>query len=59
MKHTIAVLLSAFIVSISRGQDLKTPQNLRPKIELQGQWQFALDTGNVGVQEKWFLKDFS
>ena len=59
MKHTIAVLLSAFIVGISFGQDLKENQNLRPKIELQGKWQFALDTGNVGVQEKWFLKDFS
>jgi len=55
MKHTLALLLSAFIINISDGQDL----NLRSKIDLQGKWQFALDTGNTGSREKWFLKDFS
>lgn len=31
----------------------------RQRIELQGSWQFAVDTTNAGIPEKWFTKDFS
>ncbi|REE79736.1 glycosyl hydrolase family 2 [Lutibacter oceani] len=32
-------------------------ENYRKHINLQGQWQFALDTSNIGIHEKWFLLD--
>ena len=29
----------------------------RIEIDLQGQWQFALDTTNIGIDQKWYLSD--
>lgn len=32
-------------------------EQYRKTINLQGEWQFALDTANVGLKEKWYLSD--
>jgi hypothetical protein len=34
-------------------------QQYRSTIDLQGQWQFTLDTANVGLKEKWYLTNFN
>lgn len=53
MKHFCIYLL--FVVLASCG--LKN-ENPREKIDLKGEWQFALDTAGVGIQEQWYLSDF-
>jgi len=35
----------------------KQEKNSRKSMDLSGSWQFAIDTGNLGISEKWFLKD--
>ena len=32
-------------------------ENIRQRIDLEGQWQFALDTANVGIRQSWYLSD--
>jgi hypothetical protein len=31
----------------------------RLRVDLKGQWQFAFDTGNVGIKERWFSRELS
>ena len=37
----------------------QAPPEYRTKIDLSGQWQFALDSLDIGEHESWFSKDFS
>ncbi len=32
-------------------------ENYRTKIDLEGQWQFALDSARIGAEQKWYLSD--
>lgn len=50
MKNLYLLLVAILFISCS---EKKTP---RTQIDLQGQWQFAIDSSNLGVNEKWFLK---
>lgn len=34
-------------------------EQYRTDVDLQGQWQFALDTANIGLKQKWYLSDLS
>ncbi|WP_218157922.1 sugar-binding domain-containing protein [Pustulibacterium marinum] len=37
-----------------------TPERkFRTKLKLSGEWEFALDTANIGIKEKWFANSFS
>ncbi|MCB9334466.1 MAG: beta-galactosidase [Lewinellaceae bacterium] len=38
----------------------KTPKELfRPRLDLAGQWQFALDTAGTGMQQRWYRSDLT
>ncbi|MEY8870533.1 sugar-binding domain-containing protein [Meridianimaribacter flavus] len=50
MKNLYLLLVAILFISCS---EKKTPRTL---MDLQGQWQFATDSSNLGVNEKWFLK---
>jgi hypothetical protein len=60
MKRHLLVLLLSLTTTFSYAQ-IFTSQRLspRPRVDLKGQWQFALDTGNVGIKEKWFSRALS
>lgn len=34
-------------------------EQVRSRLDLQGQWQFALDTAGIGEEQKWYLTDLS
>src|ERR1700761_8013400 len=53
MKYFFLIILLAFISFNTANAQYRT------KINLQGQWQFALDTANIGVKQKWFLSDLN
>ena len=54
MKNSYLILLIA-LVSCNT-----TPkEQYRTNIDLQGQWQFALDTANIGTEQKWYLTDLN
>lgn len=48
----IILLLCIFMLSCSAEKG-----EYRTRLDLQGHWQFALDTGNIGIAEKWYLED--
>nr|WP_319511141.1 sugar-binding domain-containing protein [uncultured Draconibacterium sp.] len=52
MKNLYLILLLAVISCTTQ-----TP-NYRSTIDLQGEWQFALDTAQIGEEEQWYLSDF-
>ncbi len=54
MKSILFVVLLALITSCN-----VKPEQYREKLDLQGKWQFALDTAQVGEQQKWHLKNFN
>lgn len=43
-----------FLISLLFASCQSDPEEFRTKIDLSGQWQFALDTSNIGEQEKWY-----
>lgn len=53
MKH-LPLLSFIFFLLASCDTSPKGEPNL---IDLQGEWQFALDIANVGVKQKWYLRD--
>lgn len=51
MKHTIIVIVLLSLFSCScKGED---------RISLAGEWQFLLDSENVGIRENWHSKEFT
>lgn len=53
MKHRFLLLL--VVVSIySCHQPI---ENIRSTIDLTGNWQFSLDTADIGINQKWYLSD--
>lgn len=50
-------ILLAFVIVLFFTGCQNQKENARSKIDLAGQWQFALDTNNVGIQEKWYKSD--
>ncbi|MDX8337781.1 hypothetical protein SLH46_01215 [Draconibacterium sp. IB214405] len=52
MKNYYLIFLLAIISCTTQ-----TP-NYRTTIDLQGEWQFALDTANTGEKQQWYLSDF-
>ncbi|WP_321369991.1 sugar-binding domain-containing protein [uncultured Draconibacterium sp.] len=52
MKNLYLILLLAVISCTTQ-----TP-NYRNSIDLQGEWQFALDTAQIGEEQQWYLSDF-
>jgi hypothetical protein len=53
MKNSYLILLIVFV-------SCNTPkEQYRTNIDLQGQWQFALDTANIGMGQKWYVSDFN
>ena len=50
---------SIFLLTLSLGifNCQKQANNFRQTISLAGQWQFSLDTSNVGIQQKWYMND--
>lgn len=51
----IALLILSALVSRATATD----NAMRPRIDLQGMWQFELDAQNKGLAEQWQLKPFS
>lgn len=52
MKNFYFILLIAIIGCNSPKEEYRT------SIDLKGQWQFALDTANIGMEQKWYLSEF-
>lgn len=50
MKHTYLFLTLIALLSCKSEKKIT-----RDQINLEGQWQFALDTANIGVKQNWFL----
>lgn len=48
-----------FLLTLSLGifNCQRQTQNLRQTINLAGQWQFSIDTSNVGIHQKWYMND--
>ena len=59
MKITFLALLLSFTTVFSFAQSGVNTNDkpIRTRLDLRGQWQFALDSADKGVQEQWFLKD--
>ena len=58
MKINLLTLLLSFATAFSFAQSGTTDdKSIRARLDLKGQWQFALDSANKGIQEQWFLKD--
>lgn len=53
MKHGYLILLIAFFACNAPKKEY------RANLDLSGQWQFALDTAKVGVNQQWYLSDLS
>ncbi len=51
----IKLLIAGTIISCNNNE----PVSIRETIDLKGEWQFKLDTANVGISEKWYFQDFS
>ena len=51
MKNIYLVFLIALISCSSQKEDYRTA------IGLKGQWQFALDTANIGIEQQWYLSE--
>jgi hypothetical protein len=51
MRNIYVILLIVFL-SCNTHKD-----QFRIKIDLQGQWQFALDTNDIGIEQQWYLSD--
>lgn len=49
-------LFLTFIIFLSCNTE---NNSYRQYIQLNGQWQFALDTANIGIQQKWYLTDLA
>ena len=48
------LLISILIISCNTSNE-----NYRQSINLSGNWQFALDTANIGINKKWFNQDLN
>ncbi|WP_242689263.1 sugar-binding domain-containing protein [Pedobacter sp. SYSU D00535] len=57
MRFIFSLLLFAFSTGMASGQSKENRPRYRDKIDLKGQWQFALDQNDQGIREKWFLKE--
>jgi hypothetical protein len=52
-------ILFVLLLSINTLSYQHNSDTCRSVIDLSGQWQFSTDTGNVGLQQKWFAKDLT
>jgi hypothetical protein len=52
MIKNICLILLLILLSCSRQKE-----QIREYIELDGQWQFELDTADIGIKQKWYLSD--
>ena len=50
------LLITSFAVAQTQDKDASV---LRARIDLKGTWGFGLDAANVGVREKWFMKELT
>jgi hypothetical protein len=50
-------LTLCLVLALSFSSCSKPDKNIRTSMDLSGSWQFAIDTGQTGITEKWFLKD--
>jgi len=55
MKFT---LINLFVLTVLMTSCHKSFQDYNEYIDLSGVWKFQLDSANVGIQEKWFNKQF-
>lgn len=53
MKYIFVILSIAFLSCHSQKEQFRT------YLDLDGQWQFALDSGNTGIMQKWYLSDLN
>lgn len=54
IKNTCYLALALFLIACDNSN-----HKFRTKLKLDGQWEFALDTANVGIKEKWFTKSLA
>lgn len=54
MKKNYLILLLIAFVSCNSKEEI-----IREYIDLKGQWQFGIDTADIGIQQKWFLLDLN
>lgn len=59
MKRLLILSFLCAFARLSLAQEGLAVKPLRQKINLQGEWQFALDTGDVGIAQKWFLQSLT
>jgi hypothetical protein len=58
--NSFVVMKYFYLALLIFAASCKAPvDNFRKITELDGQWQFARDTANIGIQQKWFLSEFS
>ncbi|RXK85687.1 sugar-binding domain-containing protein [Filimonas effusa] len=51
------LVLTSFSVCAQEPFASAAASDYRQRIDLKGEWQFAIDAANKGIQERWFLKD--
>lgn len=56
-KYNLIFLLVLCIVCVSCNQDKKL--YVRDRIDLQGRWEFRIDSLNEGVKDRWYIQNFS
>jgi hypothetical protein len=52
-KYYLLPLIIVFLACKTKNDDY------RLHVDLDGKWQFSLDTSNTGIQQKWYLTDFN
>ena len=58
--YSFVCLCLCLMTTITFGQARKEVSgSLRTRLDLKGSWQFALDSGDAGIREKWYLRPFS
>ena len=50
-------ILLFFFISILSFSCQNQTEYIRPTIDLSGEWQFSIDTNNVGIQQNWYTTD--
>ncbi|MBN2102723.1 beta-galactosidase [bacterium] len=55
--QSIKTSIFTIILTLAVTHCQKQTKNLRNTVDLTGQWQFSLDTSNVGIRQKWHMND--
>jgi hypothetical protein len=59
-KSIMRLIFKSFIVmAIMTTSCRQSFQNYTKTVDLSGPWKFQLDSASVGIQEKWFNKEFN